>query len=179
MPSDALRSPTRSRCRRSSPTPSPAGSPGSIPTSLQVLRVVGVTGGDLPTVAAVCQSLGLRLDGLERAEGLRIVTLTPYRVEFTHPLVGSAVVAGIPAVERRRLHALAADAVPPGEADRRAWHRSEATLGLDDEVAAEARRRGPPRLHAWCVRGGVPGARARRNPLHGILGASPSLPRRR
>ncbi|CAN7312747.1 helix-turn-helix transcriptional regulator [Knoellia sp. LjRoot47] len=110
---------------------------GLDPDELQVLRVVGVTGGDLPTVAAVCQSLGLRLDGLERAEGLRIVTLTPYRVEFTHPLVGSAVVAGIPAVERRRLHALAADAVPPGEADRRAWHRSEATLGLDDEVAAE------------------------------------------
>ena len=110
---------------------------GLDPEQLRVLRVVAVTGGELPTVAGVCQSLGVPLSGLDRAEELRIVTLSPYRVDFTHPLVGSAVLAGIPAGERRRLHALAAEAVAPGETDRRAWHRSEATLGLDDDVAAE------------------------------------------
>ena len=99
------------------------------------LRVAAITGGDLPTVARVCASAGAPLGGLERAEELRVVTLTAYRVEFTHPLVAAAVVAGIPPAERRRLHALAADAVPPGEVDRRAWHRSEATFGLDDRVA--------------------------------------------
>lgn len=107
------------------------------PDQLRVLQAAAVTDGDLPTVVAVCDALGVSIDGLERAEELRIVTLSPYRIEFTHPLVASAVVAGIPAGERRRLHALAAGAVPPGEDDRRAWHRSEATLGLDDGVARD------------------------------------------
>ena len=88
-------------------------------------------------MATACAAEGLSLDLLRRAESLGVVALSPYRIELTHPLVASAVYAGTAPDERRRLHALVADALAPGEADRRAWHRSEAVLGTDDEVAAE------------------------------------------
>ena len=104
---------------------------------IRVLQVAVIASGDLPTVAAACAAEGLSLDLLRRAEALGVVALSPYRIELTHPLVATAVYAATAPDERRRLHALVADALAPGEADRRAWHRSEAVLGPDDEVAAE------------------------------------------
>ena len=104
---------------------------------LRVLQLVVVASGDLPTIAAACAAEGLSLELLGRAEALGIATVTPYRVDLTHPLVASAVYAGIAPDERRRLHAVVADSLLPGDGDRRAWHRSEAVLGTDDDVAAE------------------------------------------
>ncbi|KGN40569.1 AAA family ATPase, partial [Knoellia aerolata] len=105
--------------------------------ALRVLQVVVVADGDLPTISAACGSAGLDLGHLARAEDLGIVSVTPYRVDVTHPLVASAVYVTIPAGERRLLHALVADSLSPGDVDRRAWHRSEAAVGLDDTVALE------------------------------------------
>jgi DNA-binding CsgD family transcriptional regulator len=110
---------------------------GLEPDGLRVLEVVVISDGDLPTIAVACASAGLDLGHLTHAEDLGIVTVTPYRVEFTHALVASAVYVSIPAGERRRLHALVADSLSPGDADRRAWHRAEASVGLDDAVAFE------------------------------------------
>lgn len=104
---------------------------------VRVLQVAVIASGDVPTVAAACAAEGLSLDLLRRAEVLGVVAVSPYRIELTHPLVASAVYAGIAPDERRRLHALVADTLAPGETDRRAWHRSEAVVGTDDEVAAE------------------------------------------
>jgi DNA-binding CsgD family transcriptional regulator len=104
---------------------------------VRVLQLVVIASGDVPTVAAACAAEGLSLDLLGRAEALGVVTVSPYRVELSHPLVASAVYAGIAPDERRRLHALVADSLAPSEVDRRAWHRSEAVLGTDDDVAAE------------------------------------------
>ncbi|MEY9931356.1 DNA-binding CsgD family transcriptional regulator [Catenulispora sp. GP43] len=59
-------------------------------------------------------------------------------IEFRHPLIRSAVYRGADAAERRRVHAaLAAASDPVRSPERRAWHRAEATIGLDDEVAGE------------------------------------------
>ena len=59
-------------------------------------------------------------------------------IEFRHSLIRSAVYRGADAAERRRVHAaLAAASDPVRSPERRAWHRAEATIGLDDEVAAE------------------------------------------
>jgi len=39
--------------------------------------------------------------------------------------------------ERRRIHAAIATDLDDGDADRRAWHRSQAVVGIDDTAAAE------------------------------------------
>ncbi len=141
---------------------------------LRVLQVVVVASGDLATISTACASEGLPLDLLGRAEALGIVTVTPYRVELTHPLVASAVYAGIEPAERRRLHALVADSLSPGDGDRRAWHRSEAVLGTDDRVAAELEQVG--------VRASQRGAFAVASSAHeraATLSADPGLRARR
>ncbi|MFG3167934.1 LuxR C-terminal-related transcriptional regulator [Streptomyces sp. NPDC048200] len=59
-------------------------------------------------------------------------------LEFRHPLIRSAVYRSAAAGERRRVHAaLAAVSDALRNPERRAWHRAEATVGLDDEVADE------------------------------------------
>ena len=60
------------------------------------------------------------------------------RVEFAHPLVRSAAYHSAAADDRLRAHQALAD-VTDGERDpdRRAWHRSRATAGLDEDIALE------------------------------------------
>ena len=94
--------------------------------------------GDRATVAEAAAELGLDADALEVAEAEGLVTVRRDRIEFSHPLVRSAAYRAAAFSERERAHrALAAVLRSPTDADRRAWHRSAATVGTDEEIAAE------------------------------------------
>ncbi|WP_344649932.1 ATP-binding protein [Cryptosporangium japonicum] len=79
------------------------------------------------------------------------------RIRFCHPLARSAVYRAASAEERRIVHGALADATDAVTApDRRAWHRAQATVSPDADVAAELAR-SAARAQA---RGGVAAAAA-------------------
>lgn len=119
----------------------------------RTLLLLAATGdGDLAVVSRAGTALALDLSALGAAERSDLIQVGPDRVRFAHPLVRASILALAYPDERRAAHAALADAVPTHDADRRAWHRCEATLGPDDTVADEmeavARRAGRRGAHA-------------------------------
>ncbi|MBU2664636.1 AAA family ATPase [Actinoplanes bogorensis] len=82
--------------------------------------------------------LGIAAHRADPALSAGLLTST---LEFRHPLIRSAVYRGAAPADRRRVHAALADVHDPeAEADRQAWHRAQATIGLDEQVAAQLER---------------------------------------
>ncbi|MQY11986.1 hypothetical protein SRB5_21140 [Streptomyces sp. RB5] len=76
-------------------------------------------------------------DAAEAAGALLVGT----RVGFHHPLVRSAVYQAASPADRRRVHGALADVTSAEhDPDRRAWHRANATLLPDEDVAADLER---------------------------------------
>ena len=93
--------------------------------------------GEPGLVWRAAQLLGIGTEVLAPAADAGLLAIGE-RVMFRHPLVRSAVYRAAPAPERRAAHQALADATDPqADPDRRAWHRAQATLGPDEDVASE------------------------------------------
>lgn len=100
------------------------------------------------SAASVIARTTVPLGVIEPAIGARLVRVEGTQVRFHHPLIGSAIYQSATTAERLAAHAALAT-VLEDIPDRRAWHQAAATIGPDDEVAADlddaaerARRRG-------------------------------------
>jgi DNA-binding CsgD family transcriptional regulator len=92
---------------------------------------------DLALLAHTAEAGGATVDDLEAAEVAGLVRLYSTRVTFDHPLVRSAVEDGATKVQRRRAHLALAAALPPADAERRAWHAAAAASEPDEQLAAD------------------------------------------
>lgn len=108
----------------------------TLPVSSQVALLTAVVAdGDLAVTARAAGRLGCDVGALADAEALGLLRLAGERTEFRHPLVRAAVYAQADPATRREVHAAVAAELPEAAVDQRAWHRSAAAIGPDDEVA--------------------------------------------
>ncbi|MQY11985.1 hypothetical protein SRB5_21130 [Streptomyces sp. RB5] len=113
-----------------------------LPASVRLLLLLAAADptGDPGLLWRASAGLGLTpadFDAAAQAEALVVGT----RVGFRHPLVRSAVYRSASPADRRRVHAaLAGVTSPDQDPDRRAWHRANATLRPDEDVAADLER---------------------------------------
>ena len=133
--------------------PGVPGSPGRIEDNFRLrLEVLPVATRQLMLLAAAeptgepalvwraAEALGIGADAIEPAADAGLLRIGQ-RVTFRHPLVRSAVYrAGSPRELRAVHQALARATDPRADPDRHAWHRAQATLGPDEEVACELER---------------------------------------
>lgn len=115
--------------------------------------------GRLATVRAAAGALGIDPGSLDEAERSGLLRVRGADVEFRHPLVRSAVYAGVTTRARQDAHAALARVLEEaGDADRHAWHRAAATVEPDEAVAraleaaaGRAAARGATGTPCWTV----------------------------
>ncbi|MFF5083999.1 ATP-binding protein [Actinoplanes sp. NPDC000266] len=96
--------------------------------------------GNVPLLWQALERLGIGPEAATAAESADLIEVGA-RMRFRHPLVRSAAWRSGHASELREVHRVLAEVTDPEQdPDRRAWHRAHATLGFDDEVAAELER---------------------------------------
>ena len=96
--------------------------------------------GDRPLVWRAASRLGIAVQEAGPAVEAGLVEFGA-SVRFRHPLVRSAAYRSASLSERQQVHAALAEATDPiADPDRRAWHRAQAAVGPDEDVAAELER---------------------------------------
>jgi DNA-binding CsgD family transcriptional regulator len=113
-----------------------------LPAATQRLMLVAAAepAGEPALVWRAAQRLGIGAEAAWPAADAGLLTIGE-RVTFRHPLVRSAVYRAASPAQRRAAHqALAGATDPRADPDRRAWHRAQATLGPDEDVASELER---------------------------------------
>ena len=78
---------------------------------------------------------GLTAAALAPAENAGLVRVAGRGLQFTHPLIRSAIYHAVPFAERAAVHLTIADMLRD-QPDRYAWHRAAATLTPDESVAS-------------------------------------------
>src|SRR5882762_9280358 len=114
----------------------------SIPHQTQrfLLLAAAEPAGDPALLIRAAELVGLGVDAATPAEAVGLIELAE-QVRFSHPLVRSAIYRAAPLADRQAVHRALADATDgQADPDRRAWHRAQASLGADEDLAAELER---------------------------------------
>ena len=110
------------------------------PTRLLLLLAAADPTGDAGLLWRARTALGIGAEHVDAATTSGALAIGG-RVTFRHPLVRSAVYRAAAPEDRRRVHAALADATyVDRDPDRRAWHRANATVLPDEDVAADLQR---------------------------------------
>ncbi len=96
--------------------------------------------GDPGLLIRAADLLALGVEAATPAEAVGLIELAS-QVRFQHPLVRSAIYRAAPLADRQTVHRALADVTDTQtDPDRRAWHRAQAALGADEDLAAELER---------------------------------------
>jgi DNA-binding CsgD family transcriptional regulator/tetratricopeptide (TPR) repeat protein len=96
--------------------------------------------GDVALLWRAVEGLGIGSEAAPPAEAAGLIELGA-RVRFHHPLVRSAVHRAATLADRQEAHRALAEATDPEvDPDRRAWHRANAAVGPDEDMAGELER---------------------------------------
>lgn len=127
--------------------------------------------GDPMLLWRAAERLGLGVKAAAPAESAGLLEFGA-KVQFRHPLVRSAVYGAASLADRQQVHQALAEATDAViDPDRRAWHRAQAALGPDADVAAELERSADRAM----ARGGLAAAAAF---LERAATLTPEAPRR-
>src|SRR5712672_3540885 len=114
----------------------------SMPDRTQRLLLLAAAepAGDPALLMRAAELVGLGVEAATPAEAVGLIELAA-QVRFHHPLVRSAIYRAAPLADRQAVHrALAEVTDRQSDPDRRAWHRAQAALGADEDLAAELER---------------------------------------
>ena len=110
------------------------------PTQRLLLVAAAEPTGDPVLLMRAAELLGLGVEAAAPAETVGLIELAA-QVRFHHPLVRSAIYRSAPLADRQAVHSALAEATDMrADPDRRAWHRAQAALGADEDLAAELER---------------------------------------
>jgi DNA-binding CsgD family transcriptional regulator/tetratricopeptide (TPR) repeat protein len=120
----------------------------ALPEQAQAALLLAAVADGPDLSAAASHGAGPDARALAPAEQLGLVKVDRTGLQFTHPLVRSAIYHSAPFARRAAAHRQLAQALP-GQPDRRAWHLAAAALLPDEQVASlleatagQAQRRG-------------------------------------
>jgi DNA-binding CsgD family transcriptional regulator len=114
----------------------------SMPSQTQrfLLLAAAESVGDPALLIRAAGVIGLSVDAAAPAEAVGLIELAE-QVRFPHPLVRSAIYRAAPLADRQMVQRALADATDAQtDPDRQTWHRAQAALGTDDDLAAELER---------------------------------------
>ncbi|MEV4262684.1 AAA family ATPase [Kribbella sp. NPDC049584] len=114
----------------------------ALPADTRLLLLVAAAEplGDATLLWRAVERLGLGADPAAAAIEAELITFGQ-QIAFRHPLVRSAAYRTATAHDRQAVHQALADVTDPDvDPDRRAWHRAQATVRPDEDVAAELER---------------------------------------